>query len=231
VVCDLFIRDRASPARVGLPPAAEGGTLFLDEIGELPAAAQVKFLRFVQDRSYYRLGETQPRRSDVRIVAATNQRADDSSPLRSDLLMRFGPEPIALPPLAERPEDLAALACHFLAKCQKRLSARAMRLLHLHGWPGNVRELEKTVEFAAASSGDRTLIDVADLPARVRQPRPPSAPETPLPGRPRPSREVLERLLQQHGGNVPSVARHLGRYREQIWRWCRQDGLDPRRYR
>src|SRR4029077_8420636 len=108
----------AHQAKAGLIEEAEGGTLFLDEIGEMTAEAQIKILRFLQDRELTPLGSTRPRRMDVRIIAATNRTitgaAKGAQGLRDDIVARLGGAPIQLPPVRNRIEDLGALAAHFL---------------------------------------------------------------------------------------------------------------------
>jgi NtrC-family two-component system response regulator AlgB len=143
---------------VGKVEEAEGGTLFLDEIGELTPDAQARLLRFLNDRSYERLGEARERKADVRIVAATNRNleaAARTNRFREDLLFRLNVITLILPPLRERPEDVLPLARHYL-RCFKRrqgphglsLSARSERVLLSYAWPGNLRELRNAVERA-----------------------------------------------------------------------------------
>jgi len=147
---------RSNPGRV---VRCDGGTLFLDEVGELPGQLQPKLLRFVQSREYERVGDPEPRRADVRILAATNrdlESAVEAGRFREDLYYRLRVIEIELPPLRERREDILPLAERFLrfyAKKHGREAARfreeARRRLRTHDWPGNVRELENVVERAA----------------------------------------------------------------------------------
>jgi sigma-54 dependent transcriptional regulator, acetoin dehydrogenase operon transcriptional activator AcoR len=239
----------------GLVLSAQGGTLFLDEIGEMPQPLQAKLLRFLQDKSVLGLGFTQPRRADVRIVAATQNPFES---LREDILGRLGAEPLLLPPLRRRREDIGALCVRFLASAGGAgvlgFEREAFVALCLHRWRRNVRELEAIVTEAALLAGHRGAPHIAlgDLPAEVqsglhapgvRGERPPAAedddgeddhppaaagePATPRARRPRPSREELERVLREHRGDVPAAARALGRQRELVWRWCKAMGLDP----
>src|SRR6185369_15152520 len=137
----------AHTAKAGLIEEAEGGTLFLDEIGEMNPDAQIKLLRFLQDRELTPLGSTRPRKIDLRVIAATNRNVPaGQSPdgLRDDIMARLGAAPIHLPPLGSRIEDLGALTAHFLrASPGVRFEQPAFRALALYGWPLNVRELEK----------------------------------------------------------------------------------------
>ncbi|MDX1388882.1 MAG: sigma-54 dependent transcriptional regulator [Acidobacteriota bacterium] len=147
--------DRAKPGRFEL---ADGGTLFLDEIGELPPAMQVKLLRVLEDGRVDRVGGTEPRRVDVRLVAATNRDLDDevrAGRFREDLLYRLRVVEVRVPPLRERIDDVAVLVEFFLDKQARRLnrprptvSEAALAALQARPWPGNVRELENCVERA-----------------------------------------------------------------------------------
>lgn len=148
----------AKARRIGRFEAAQHGTLFLDEIGELPAAAQVKLLRFLEDQRIVRLGGEEELALDVRVVAATNRDLQGmiaSGGFRADLGYRLRVIQLTLPALADRLDDLPALAKHFLARCAQRLGRElaitdaAMALLTRHPWPGNVRELKHVLEEAA----------------------------------------------------------------------------------
>ncbi len=142
----------------GLVEEAAGGTLFLDEIGELPTELQPKLLRFLETGTYYRVGDATERKATVRLIAATNRALEaevEAGAFRSDLYYRIAVFGIHLPPLRERPEDVAALAAHYLAvyadKIGKRVidfSTEAAAALRSHGWKGNVRELKNVIERA-----------------------------------------------------------------------------------
>ena len=144
------------PGRVD---AADGGTLFLDEIGEMPVALQAKVLRFLQDKQYERVGESETRTADVRIIAATNRdiEADiQAGQFREDLFYRLNVIEIRVPALRERPEDILRLARRFLAffaasfgRAVPELSKEAEALMQSYRWPGNVRELRNAIERAA----------------------------------------------------------------------------------
>jgi len=143
------------PGRV---EAAAGGTLFLDEIGEMPVALQAKLLRFLQDKQYERVGESETRTADVRVVAATNRDIEAdivAGRFREDLFYRLNLIEIRVPPLRERPEDVMRLARRFLAffsasvgRAVPELSKDAEALMLAHRWPGNVRELRNAIERA-----------------------------------------------------------------------------------
>jgi two-component system NtrC family response regulator len=157
---------------IGLVEAAHGGTLFLDEVGELPLDVQVTLLRFLESGEYLRLGETQVRRSDVRVIAATNRTLRGSEGERSfrrDLLYRLNEIEIRLPSLRERHEDIVPLSRHFLAFYGgldgPRLSLDAEAVLASYGWPGNVRELENVMKrIAALHTGSEAIGPEAVLP-------------------------------------------------------------------
>ena len=157
---------------VGLVEAANGGTLFLDEIGELPHDVQVTLLRFLESGEYLRLGETQVRRADVRLIAATNRvlrGPDPDRQFRRDLLFRLNEIEIQLPALRERREDIVPLARHFLAFYGgvggPRLAPDAESILGSYPWPGNVRELENVMKrVAALHAGGATVDSSALLP-------------------------------------------------------------------
>ena len=187
VESELFGHERGAytgaDARVqGKVEMAAGGTLFLDEIGEIPLALQGKLLRFLQERRFERVGGRRTLEADVRIVAATNRdlaemaRAGD---FRADLYYRVRVVDIELPPLRGRgPEDIIALAEHFVGVYGRRYDKRAVRLtdharqaLARHAWPGNVRELEHAIERAVVlCSADRIDADALGLVAPVRGP-------------------------------------------------------------
>lgn len=156
------LRDRA-----GRFQAADGGTLFLDEVGEIPIELQGKLLRVLQDGQFERVGEDATRRVDVRVIAATNKNLDHEvaeGRFRRDLFFRLSVFPIQLPPLRERPEDIAELTGHFLQGAARRYGKTALRLtlaacreLETYDWPGNVRELQHVIERAVLLSPGETL--------------------------------------------------------------------------
>ena len=147
----------AVAAKKGLFEVADGGSIFLDEISTIPPETQARLLRVIQEREFTPLGDTQPRRVDVRIIAATNtdlQRAVKSGDFREDLFYRLNVINIHLPPLRNRREDVLILAQHFIRKYNEEngrtitetLSPDVLKALENYNWPGNVRELESTIE-------------------------------------------------------------------------------------
>lgn len=161
----------ATADRAGLFEATNGGTLLLDEIGDMPLALQAKLLRVLEDGEIRRLGAREGRRVDVRLIAATAKpldRAVEQGEFRADLFYRLNVVHLHIPPLRERPEDVAALVAHFARESAQRLSRtvsitpRALLCLGGHAWPGNIRELRNAIERAAVLSADGRL-DVGDF--------------------------------------------------------------------
>jgi transcriptional regulator with PAS, ATPase and Fis domain len=223
----------ATQPQRGLIEAADGGTLLLDEIGDMPAAAQTKLLRFLQGRQITPLGAAGPRRVDVRVVAATNRplTADVSGGLRADLLARLGPDPIAIPPLRERIEDLGGLIRHFGDGALRSLDPTALRALSLHAWPMNVRELESCIQRAITLSDDGHVL-VDHLPQAIAATLARGAPISHRRrARAAPARGELERLMREHNGNVAGIARTLDRHWNTVWRWLTRHELAPERFR
>ena len=145
---------------------AQGGTLFLDEIGEMPSSLQPKLLRFLEQKELQRLGSAEVVRVDARVISATNAHLLTlvrEGRFREDLYYRLCAFPIEIPPLRDRPEDIAALAAHFLAKfatplAAPELSAKALQLLKAQPWAGNIRELQNVIERALILSEDEAVI-------------------------------------------------------------------------
>jgi DNA-binding NtrC family response regulator len=196
----------ATERHVGKFVEASGGTLFLDEIGELPAAAQVKLLRALQDGLIEPVGARRPVKVDVRVISATNRDliADvKAGRFREDLFYRLHVFPIAVPPLRDRREDIPDLIRHFLTRiCAEegkrihQLDAEALALLRQHRWPGNVRQLENAIFRAVVLAEDDTL-RVEEFPQIAAQAQSADmvstlAPETPGPDTSQPLRFVDE---------------------------------------
>jgi DNA-binding NtrC family response regulator len=198
----------ALSVKPGLIELADGGTLFLDEIGEMEPESQVKLLRVLESRSFFRVGGTRPRRVDLRLVAATNRdlaEALKSGQFRQDLFYRINTITVQLPPLRDRREDVALLARHFVeanaAYGRKRLSAAALAVLEAYAWPGNVRELEHAIERASIlAKGEEIQPD--DLPPEVTREASATAAE--------PAAGSLEAMERQH---IVSTLREVGGHR------------------
>jgi transcriptional regulator with PAS, ATPase and Fis domain len=153
----------SKPGKVEL---ADGGTLFLDEIGDLSLTSQAKLLVFVDTKEFERLGSSKPRKSDVRIISATNKdliKEIQNKNFRSDLFYRLCVVRIEIPPLRERKEDIPLIVNSILAKKNKRISQRAMDVIVSKDWYGNVRELRAFLEAVSIFTANKEIIDVEDL--------------------------------------------------------------------
>jgi DNA-binding NtrC family response regulator len=248
---ELFGHERgaftgANSSKPGLVEAASGGTLFLDEVGDIPLAMQVKLLRLLESGTYRRVGSTELRRTDVRIVAATHRDlkamvADGR--FREDLYYRLSTFPIALPALRDRIDDIPLLTAALLARVaplrRLALSTDAMALLQRHAFPGNVRELRNVLERAALLT-DGASIDSAhmafalgsDEPAYARRAAAPTASQ----GLPAPAsdaslrsveRAALQAQLKAHRGSRAELARKLGISERSLYRKLREIDQDP----
>jgi Nif-specific regulatory protein len=236
----------ASADREGWFQLAHRGTLFLDEVGAMPSAAQPKLLRAIQDGEFHRLGEQQPTRVDVRIVAATN--ADLESDIkdgrfRADLYYRLNVLQIRVPPLRERAEDIALLARAFAADVAARLGRPAPDLdeetlarLGSYPWPGNVRELRSVIERALILHPGRGLaaLDLAPEPVGPSPAADAASGGSSAPGdlTLRENLNRLERslLVEAHRrahGVRREAARLLGIDARNLAYYCRKHGLDP----
>jgi len=217
--------------RVGRFEIAQRGTLFLDEVGDLPLPLQVKLLRVVQERTYERVGESEQRRTDTRIIAATNldlRRAVQEGRFREDLFYRLRVVPIEIPPLRTRREDLEPLAGYLLARVAARqgralrFSPDALRALLDHDWPGNVRQLENALEYAVAVCKGQTILP-EDLPAEILEPPVASSPSVGHDS----ETDALRRVLEAHSWRRDAAAEALGISRTTLWRRMRESGLSP----
>ncbi|MFO0705321.1 MAG: sigma 54-interacting transcriptional regulator [Nitrospira sp.] len=220
----------------GLFEAAEGGTLFLDEIGDVPSSVQTSLLRALQEKEITRLGETKPRKVNVRILAATHHNLNEDvvrGTFRADLLYRIRVARIHLPPLRDRRDDIPLLALSFLGhvcavtgKTVTEIHPDSLRLLMKHDWPGNVRELKSAIEFAIIGCRSDTLLP-GDLPPEIRQTGRPSHP-TPIFTVPdHDSREYLLAALKQTQGNRTAAAKLLGISRATFYRRLLDHRIDP----
>jgi len=237
----------AVSARAGRFEAADGGTILLDEIGEIPPSVQVKLLRVLQEREVERLGENQPRKIDVRIIAATHrdlaamvQRGE----FREDLYYRLHILPLHVPPLRERRDDIPMLSQHLLVEMAQRykredvfISDEAMRLLVAYHWPGNVRELVNTLEYALVHAEGSAILP-RHLPPMLRAA--PSAQHTFVPSGPASAslnkpyyraanadqeQDRIREALQAANGNKAEAARLLGMSRTTLWKKLKAYGM------
>ncbi|HJZ84602.1 MAG TPA: sigma 54-interacting transcriptional regulator [Polyangia bacterium] len=218
----------AHKRKIGRIEQASGGTLFLDEIGDLPAGAQAKLLRALQERVIERVGGTEPIRVDIRLIAATNQDLEAGMAKRSfrrDLFFRLNVVAITLPPLRERPEDILLLADHFLRRAEERMGKSGIRLnAHAHEtllrypWPGNVRELENLCTRLVALAQSSAVLGPEHLNLFIVD----ELADSPLPSTDLRDildfceREIVRRMLDRNGGNRTKTARALGISRQAL---------------
>jgi len=248
---ELFGHERgaftgANTSKPGLVEAASGGTLFLDEVGDIPLPMQVKLLRLLESGTYRRVGSTELRRTDVRVVAATHRDlkamvADGR--FREDLYYRLSTFPIALPALRDRAEDIPLLAVALLARVapQRRmsLSTGALAVLQRHAFPGNVRELRNVLERAALLADGASIEPVhveralgSDEPASARRASGPTSPES-LPASASDAslrsveRAALQAQLKAHRGSRAELARKLGISERSLYRKLREIVQEP----
>jgi two-component system, NtrC family, response regulator AtoC len=220
----------ARTTKSGLVELADGGTLFLDEIGELSANVQGKLLRFIEEKRFRRVGGTKDLSVDARVIAATNRDLEqevEEGRFRADLYYRLSVIPIQIPPLRDRPGDVALLARSFLAnfvrefgKRMRRISPDALELLERYPWPGNVRELRNVLERSVLLA-DGVELTPEMLPPEVRRPRERShGPAVRLEADgldlEELERRLLDAALERAGGNRTEAGRLLGLSRHQI---------------
>ncbi len=231
----------ATESRSGLIEEAEGGTVFMDEIDCLPPAAQVKLLRFLQEKEYRPLGSKKMKKADVRLLAAMNfdlLEAVKEGKLRADLYYRLNVIPLVIPPLRDRFDDIPLLARHFLEKYTVQFnkpitdfSAEAIHLLQRYDWPGNVRELEHYIERAVVLSKGR-MIDAKDVIL------PPSESDSLESFQDAKSRMIaafektyIERLLLAHHGNISQAARAAQKNRRAFWELVRKHQIEVQNFK
>ena len=234
----------AKTDRVGRFELANGGTIFLDEIGELELASQVKLLRVLQDRTYEVLGDSKPRRLDIRVIAATNRNLAEmvaQGRFREDLFYRINLITVRLPALRERPQDIPLLTQHFVDQLRAtyqrpalKVSTQALHWLRDQHLPGNIRELKNLVERAVLVSGkdelgpedfqaNALLGTTQRLPARA-----PAPGELPTPGTMTLEElegQMIRQSLAHYDGNISRVAKALGLSRGALYRRLEKHGI------
>jgi DNA-binding NtrC family response regulator len=198
----------------GLFEVADRGVLFLDEAGEISPVVQVKLLRAIETKEFFRVGGTRPVRTDVRLVSASNKNLKSemqSGGFREDLYYRLNGVTLKLPPLRDRPADVPLLARHFVDRyaSRKKLTPRALESLQRYSWPGNVRELQMLIQRAAVLAS-KDVIDAEDLPLDVRDQSWKSAPVRTGLSLAEMEKEYIETVLRQNDGHRGKTARALG---------------------
>lgn len=222
------------PGRFAL---ANGGTIFLDEVGDMSPSLQVKLLRVLQEKEYEPLGSTSPKKTDVRIIAATNKALSklvSEGKFRDDLYYRLNVVKIDLPSLSQRREDIPLLIDAFIrkfnAKMGKRISGvsdKVLRLLLRYDYPGNVRELENIIEHAFVLCGE-DRIDLDCLPKEITGGQMEIASSLPIKEESpfeQAEAEVIEKALKKYGGDRIKTANELKIGRTTLWRKIRKYGL------
>jgi transcriptional regulator with PAS, ATPase and Fis domain len=222
----------AASGRTGKLAAADGGTLFLDEVGELSPSAQTMLLRFLEDGTFYRVGEAAERHADVRLIAATSRDLPALATrhqFRSDLYFRMRGVVLRLPPLRDR-NDRGELARALLERIARLrglpkplgLSRAALAWIDKHDWPGNVRELRSALDYAVVLAGDAPRVELWHLPVDETD-----APAESGDLRAQAERAALLRALSQAQGNLSVAARSLGVARSTLYRMLERHGLRP----
>lgn len=234
LLSDLFGHARgaftgADRDRKGVFETAHGGTVFLDEIGDLPLPAQGMLLRVLQEGEVRRLGESEPRRVNVRVLAATHRdlaRGVDEGSFRRDLYYRLRVGSVELPPLRDRGDDVLRLTEHFLSRMPgaPALAAGARGRLLAHRWPGNVRELLNILSLASAlAGGSRIEAEHLELPAADREPAAPFHQQIETL-----RRRLITEALEECGGRRAEAARRLGLSPQNVSHFARKYGLGDR---
>jgi two-component system, NtrC family, response regulator AtoC len=237
---ELFGHERgaftgATVTKIGLLESAAGGTVFLDEIGEMPLVMQVKLLHVIQERQIFRVGGTKPINLDFRIIAATNKDLKhevEIGAFREDLFFRLNVVSIALPPLADRREDIALLLRHFIEKYSlafhKQVSGmqpQALQILLNYSYPGNVRELANIVERAVALT-ESEEIGPQDLPKDLQKLEFDTLEGEGLHSLEEMERRYITKVLESTEYNKKISAQILGIPRTTLWRKIKAYGLD-----
>jgi sigma-54 dependent transcriptional regulator, acetoin dehydrogenase operon transcriptional activator AcoR len=222
----------APSGRTGKLATADGGTLFLDEVGEMSSPAQAALLRFLEDGTFYRVGEASERRADVRLIAATSRELPtlvEQGRFRSDLYFRMRGVVLRLPPLRDRDDhrELAEALLENIARARglnrmPTLSHDAMTWIEKHDWPGNVRELRSALNYAIVVAGDAPRLELWHLPIEET-----TEPQERSDLRASAERAALLRALNYSRGNLSGAARSLGVARSTLYRMLDRHDLRP----
>lgn len=241
---ELFGHERgaftsAFALQAGLIEEANGGTLFLDEIDSLPLLAQVKLLRFLQEKEYKPLGSTRLRKADVRIIAASNldlEKAIQNGKMRQDLFYRLNVISLMLPPLRERRDDIPLLSRYFAAKYSAEfnkdltgIAPDAMHVLMAYSWPGNVRELQHVIERATVMA-ERSELTTKDLDIPTSQDCE-SLKEAKAKEIAKFEKNYIQGLLSLCNGNITRAAEVAQKNRRALWQLIQKHRIDVARFK
>ena len=244
---ELFGHEKGSftgaiSQRIGKFELADGGTLFLDEVGDMSLSAQAKVLRVLQESVFERVGGTETKRVDVRVIAATNKDLLDQAGkgnFREDLYYRLNVVPIRIPPLRDRRSDIKILTDFFLEEVStdlgiqsKKLSPKALEKMMDYSWPGNIRELRNLIERLCILAGG-SVIEREDLPPLelVREQdmlKDPFVLKSYQEFKDFTEREFLVKKLRENNGNVSRTARQLGMQRSNLYKKLEKFGIDTK---
>lgn len=215
--------------RVGALLQAHNGTLFLDEVGDLPPEIQVKLLRFLEDGEIRAVGSDSTSRASVRVVAATHKPLKalvESGQFRRDLYYRLASVTLRIPPLRDRPEDVALLAHGFASESRKTITPDALIRLQSYGWPGNVRELRHAIDRACAFSGrEPGLLSDTDLDFLLDEDRAAQVESLPILSIHEMERHLLLKSLRVTRGNRSEAAKLLGVARSTLFEMIKRHGV------
>lgn len=236
----------AHESRTGLVAQAAGGTLFLDEVDSMPPLAQVKLLRFLQDKEFRPVGSSCSKHADVRVIAASNVNLAQLAArgaFRCDLYYRLNVLTLTLPALRQRPDDVLPLARHFIAHFASEfgrpvvaLSEAARRAIVAYDWPGNIRELQHAIERGVLlAPGPEVLAEDLGIAAEVPPDAAPAGSASFQVAKARAveifERDYIERLLARHGGNITHAADAAAKNRRAFWQLIRKHGIDSAKFR
>jgi len=221
----------AKEDRAGRFEEAKGGTIFLDEIGNLTLSLQAKLLTVIQERRVTRVGSNKPIPLDVRLICATNMNIEKmvaEKTFRQDLVYRINTIELDLPPLRERPEDIAALADFYLKQFSKKynrpvndISSALIKKMQQYNWPGNIRELQHAIERAVILSQEKTL-QPDDLFLKSSGGTPTTATGFDLEDM---EKTLIVKAMKRFNGNITDAARELGLSRAALYRRMEKYGL------
>ncbi|OGU34838.1 MAG: sigma-54-dependent Fis family transcriptional regulator [Ignavibacteria bacterium GWB2_35_6b] len=220
--------------RIGRFELCDGGTIFLDEITEMTLQMQTQLLRVIQNGTFEKVGDSESRKVDVRVIAATNANLNESikeGKFREDLFYRLNVVPIELPPLRKRKEDIPFLGMHFIKKFNliykkniTEIEPEALNLLTNYNWPGNIRELENAIEYAFIRTKDKDSLCACSLPLTIRENINCLNSHTNKAAFQKDTVQLVK-LLEENNWNKSKVAKLIGVNRTTVWRQLKNMGF------